>query len=262
MFKGILTAWHYRTQLWTIFWKQYTAPYKHSALGLIWAFILPVVPISAYIIVRGIILPSGGADNEIHGAVYVAIGASLWFYLTDLIQRPQVALKRQQASFSFGRLPGLGVALIAWFQAVIELGLRMPLIVVAIILFSPHNVDGLWLASAGFVGATLGAFALGLLVASAAAFIPDLKIITEVSMRYLLFFSFVIFPLPKTGAFVYLYKLNPIAVYIDNIRNAIVYGSLLEPGLYFGYVTGSILLFVAASLLFLALESHLKEAYS
>lgn len=260
--RGFRGAWAQRSQLLSAFWRQYTAPYRQSVLGAMWAFILPVVPVSAYLLLRAVIFPSGAQDAQIHGAVYVGLGALLWFYLIDLIQNPQAVLRKQKQFFAQGKLSGIGITLIAWVQGLLETGLRLPLVIVVVVLFQGPVWTGVPYLALFFLCASIGAYGFGLLLAIVSAFIPDAKILMEVLVRYLVFFSSVIFPIPRTGLLELVYLMNPLGVLINNARHVFIYGEVLDPIYMAGICTGCVIVFLSGASLFQFLEPYLKEVHS
>lgn len=259
---GFRGAWAQRAQLLSVFWRQYTAPYRQSLLGGVWAFILPVVPISAYLLLRAVIFPSGAQEGQVHSAVYVGLGALLWFYLIDLSLNPQAVLWKQKHFFAQGKLSGVGITLIAWVQGLLETGFRLPLVIAVVALFQTPVWAGIPYLALFLFCASIGAYGAGLILAIVSAFIPDAKILTGVVVRYLVFFSSVIFPIPRTGWLELVYLLNPLGVLINNARHVFIYGEVLDP-LYMGGICGGcVIVFISGASLFQYMEPYLKEVHS
>jgi len=88
---------------------------------------------------------------------------------------------------------------------------------------------------------------------------PDMKNLAEIAFRYAFFVSNVLFPLPTTSWTVWLYRLNPFAVALNNARYFIVYGrpvSWVEVG---GLTALAIVSFWMGSRLFFFAKEQIRE---
>ena len=213
-----------RWQISKIFMRDFTAPYKRSVLGLAWAVILPIIPITAYVLVRVVVRSS---DADVHPAVYVAIGVTLWLLLKDCIMTPINSINKYGNLVTKTRFPLIGAITASFGQVAFDTILRVLATILVISIWGSINPTGFLMAIPLVLICCLCAFGIGLMLTPIVTIVPDLKNLMDIAFRYLIFFSYVIFPFPSKAWAEIAFLLNPFAVIIENTRNLIISGAPL-----------------------------------
>jgi lipopolysaccharide transport system permease protein len=237
------------------------AQYRQAALGLLWAFILPLAHTLTWIFLSG----SGIvkiSDTGLPYPVYVFTGTMLWAIFMDAVNAPlqqTIAAKPMLAKINFPReaLVVSGV-LQTLFNGAIKIALLLgALMVMGIypgwsILFFPLGVFSLI-----FIGT-----AFGLLITPVGVLYSDIGKSLPLLMQFLMYLTPVVFPMPKGGLSSLIYHLNPLTPVIVNSRNWLT-GSSEEFLSYFLLVNAGVaFLLVAVWIIYRAAMPILIERMS
>ncbi len=193
---------------------------QEGGLWWFWMVALPIVPLAAYMCLGFLkILPH---QEGIPRHLYIVIGVTGWLLFTDAILQPGNSIGRFKDYFVRDEVSISGL-LGAWLpERSVALGLQIlfclslvawdfPLLAIQVLSF----VALLLLGFAVFYSFGQVAAILGLVS-------PSLANLLTVSIRFLIFLSGVVFPLPAAEALDPIRVINPFYVFIDASRNALI----------------------------------------
>ncbi|MGH6945226.1 MAG: ABC transporter permease [Geminicoccaceae bacterium] len=236
--------WSYRWQIWIGFARNFRAQVRSTALGAIWSFGLPLVPIMVFVFLKSLRIFSG--DHAIHPTLYVTVGMTLWLLIAGSITAPLQALQRERAMLVRSRFPLAGAVLVSYGEVLFETLVRVAAAALAVLWFAGLPPASALLLPLLLVPPVLLGLGLGLLLAVANVVAQDVRNGTNVVLRYLIFVSYAIFPLPEGPWGTWLYLLNPFAILIDNIRSVILLGRFDAPVAFTVVSVLAILVFILA----------------
>lgn len=250
-------------QRWQILYlirKEFLASHRHSGLGLFWAFVMPMVPVTAYIVLR--LFVAGQPDQHgIHPMVYVTLGVTLWLLFRDVLRVPLNAVNKYAATIANAELSVGGAVIVGFGGVVLDTLLRFAMCVPVLLVTSVvHPVDLVAALTYLFAGVVFF-LSIGLVSIPLAVVFPDLKNVYDLLFTYLVFFSLAIFPVSPGSRYEALIAWNPFAAFIDAVRASLVLGQTHEPNHadVFGWL--SLGLFVIAVLLLRRVSARLREAF-
>ncbi len=220
-----------RWQLWQSFRRDLEGRFRTTALGLFWAFALPLVPVSAYVFLR-VALTGEHTTEQLHPAVYVAVGVTIWFALTDALLLPGRTISRARAYLAQNPVR-LGTAVFARLGDLLLDLLVRGLFGAAVIalLHGPVPLSGALAFPFALLLGVLAMLGIGVFLYLLQLAYPDAENIVGIVLRYLIFLSLAIFPLTQVVESAWLYWLNPFAVWIDGLRMLLIDGpAALLPG--------------------------------
>ena len=248
----------FRWQIWTTFRRDLKLKYTGTVFGVAWAFIQPVVPMSAYIALRAMrVFPD---DATMHPVIYVSVGMTIWLLLASALKSPITALRKDRGIVATSRYPIACTMAGNLAQLVFETAVRLLVVVPAVLVFLGVPPLTLLLTPLLLIPALAMCVGAGALLAVANVAVPDISKLVDVALRYLVFISFGIFALPKTGTVGLLYRFNPFAVYVENIRSLAILGEMPDFDLYL-WVSGiSVLLFAYAAKVVYVVEDRIRGA--
>lgn len=244
-------------QIWMIFVSDFSATFKKTTLGKAWGFVMPVVPLLAFFLLTALrVLPSHEAIDPLN---YMAVGVTLWLYFQGLIMAPTDAVAKRAPIMKSSNFPMICIFMASYGQLAFEMLVRI--VVISPLLFmSELSVLGLLLLPLLLIPASAFCISLGILLGLGGFLLHDLKNVADISLRYLIFVSFAIFPLSLGGVGECLYTLNPLAIFIDNIRNVLLVGELATPLHFFVVSIGAVILLVFALHIYNVLERRIAGA--
>lgn len=217
----------YRSHIATLFGSEFNASYRGTALGVAWNFLLPILPISVYVLlVHMRIFP---AREGIPAAVYIGFNVTLWFLFTGLINRPIQIVRARNTEMMKTAMP-LSAALVSSFARLCFDTLVRCAFVIVLILVLPTHVKLTALAVVPVIAAGSALFlGTGLLLSILNVTYPDVERIVTIVLQYGIFLSGVIFPISAMPPLRFLEVANPFAVFIHSARDAAFAGTFTHP---------------------------------
>lgn len=223
--------WGYRDIIRPMARREITGRYRGSWLGFGWSFLQPLLMLCVYTFVFSVVFEIrwGMAGEETRSAFAIALfmGLISFYIFSETVNAaPSVVLSNpnlvKRVVFPLEVLPLirlLGAFVQAFFSLVILL-LGM-IVVFGAVPWTIVLLPLVWLP--------LGLFTLGLsyFLASVGVFIRDVGALTSILTTMLLFLSPIFYPLTAVPArFHFIYRLNPVAVFVEEARKVAVWGAL------------------------------------
>ncbi|MCP2680160.1 ABC transporter permease [Maricaulaceae bacterium NA33B04] len=258
---GVLRAmagelWRHRWHISTKYRNDFKSRFNQTALGAIWQFVEPLLPISAYALLAYIaVFPT---RDDMPALVYISIGITLWMLMVEMINRQIAAVQSNAAILNRTKYPLTGVLAAAFAQSTFETLVRIVAVAVIFALMVGAPPWRAIIALPMFVPMMLFAVGVGMILAVTNAVYRDVENIAGIIFRYGFFLSLTIFPLPAHPAIERFLWFNPFAVFIEAIRSALVFGDLPDPILVGAWSFVSILVFLVGCKLVYTMEPRLK----
>ena len=212
-------------------------------LSIIWWVLDPVLSMSVYYIVFGVLMLRGGPEF----APFLLTGIVVWQWFE------RSALHGMTSIYNNGQLMNLIQVPKAYFPAVtttvdtVKFGIVFTLLLVYLWL-SGYAPSSAYLALPVVMAVELLLLGgLALLLAGLMPLVPDIKYLAEVVLRLGFFASGILFPLSSVpDAYRGLYQLNPMVSLVESYRGILMHGHWPDWGRLTGVALFGLLLFVAA----------------
>lgn len=232
-----------RELAWQLAIRDIRAQYRQTALGLLWAFILPLSHTLTWIFLSdtGVVSVS---KTALPYPVYVFTGTMLWAIFMDAVNAPlqqTIAAKPMLAKINF---PREALVVSGIYQTLFNGGIKIVLLISALLVLGIYPGWSLILFPLGVLSLTITGTALGLLLTPIGVLYTDVGKITPPLMQFLMYFTPVVFPMPSSGWAATVFHLNPMTPLILTSRDWLT-------GFTPDYITG--FLIVNASILALVL---------
>nr|WP_319397860.1 ABC transporter permease [uncultured Carboxylicivirga sp.] len=196
------------------------AAYRQSILGIIWAFIPPIVTSAIWIILNS----SNTVSIEgtaIPYPAFVLIGTLLWQILTESVTQPLKSVTGGKSILSKLNFPRESLLLHAFYTVIFNTLLKLPIMAAVLIVFG-INPGWQGLLFIPFVLAIiLMGLTIGLIVLPVGMMYGDISRMIPFAMQFLMYLTPVIFPMPKEGMIKAFNSYNPFAFLIETSRNLI-----------------------------------------
>lgn len=247
------SAWSYRWLIWRSFKKDFSTPYKQSFFGIGWSFIMPMIPVTAYLVLvlMGVLDTRAGMPFFI----YVAIGMTLWLFLSGGIHSVMNGIQSEKGVITKVKFPLVVVILSGFGKVCSDTLIRLLFVVFAFafyrivpdwtIIFAPVVIFPFVLLSMG----------LGIIIGLLNVVVTDTKNFVEMFLSYGMFICSVFFALPTTGALGAFTRFNIFSQFIVGIREFLVFGYITDLA---GYGASSL---VAALVFVFALKTLYSLEY-
>jgi lipopolysaccharide transport system permease protein len=230
--ESMVTAWkrtiidikQNRWLIWSEFKKDFLANYKQSGLGSLWAIVLPLIPVSAYLFLGYVRVLN--IRDEMPFVVFIISGMTFWQLIAGGINSGTNAIHRQKTLLSKINMPLIVVFISKYGHVLADTLIR--LIFLAIVL-SYHGIyPGINIILLPFVMIPPIMFSLGLgmILSLFNCINSDVGNITNALLTYGMFVSSVIFSMPTDGFLGVVDRCNVLGHFVKAIRGIIVYGRI------------------------------------
>jgi lipopolysaccharide transport system permease protein len=225
---------------WRLSVRDISAQYRQAALGILWAFILPLVNTFTWVFLSesGII---SLAETDIPYPVYVFVGTMLWQILVDAINAPLTETTAAKAMLAKLNFPREAIIMAGIYKTLFNALIKVVLVITAIAFFGIYPTWSLlWLPVALFSLILVGT-AIGLLITPIGILYTDIGKAIPLFMQFLMYVSPVVFAMPTGGIASVIFHANPFSYLILTARSWIT-GTPVE--FLEGYILVNVLFFV------------------
>lgn len=245
MLTGMLhDVWNGRELAWQLAVRDIKAQYRQTALGLLWAFILPLAHTLTWIFLSssGIVTIS---ETALPYPVYVFTGTMLWAIFMDAVNAPlqqTIAAKPMLAKINF---PREALVISGIYQTLFNGSIKIVLLLGALIYLGIYPGWSLLLFPFGAVSLILAGTAMGLLLTPVGVLYTDIGKTLPLLMQFLMYLTPVVFPMPKSGWAAVIFSINPMTPLILTTRDWLTSVSPAHIGA-FTVINGLLLLLLLA----------------
>lgn len=243
-------------QIGTIFMKDFRAAYRGAALGVFWNFALPLLPITAYILLATLrVFPT---RDGLPAAVFIAVGVTLWALMADLISSPIKIVKSRTREVMKTALPLSASIASSFAMTAFETLIRIIFVLFVAVIYQTAPAATAPIALLVVLLACLFSLSIGVALSILNTVAPDIERVVTVVLRYGIFLSGVIFPLSVVPGLVFLETWNPFAVYITALRDILFFGALSNVQALAGVSAIAAILSLVAARLFWIMEYRIR----
>ncbi len=249
---------HYRDLLYMLTWRDISIKYKQSIMGFMWAIFMPMLIVSAGMLVRYAFSRLSGQPLVWQDFAEVSVKAVPWAFFVASIRSSTLSLIANSnlvTKIYFPReLFPLAATLSQFFDLTVA---SAALAVVLTIAGVGVSVQLLWIPVLLVLLVAL-VLALGLLLSALALFFRDVKFIVEVLLTFGIFFTPVFYDAAMFGEWAPILLLNPLAPILEALGACIVHHE--APA--FGWLTYSAAFSFVALVLSYRLFRSLEPAFA
>ncbi len=217
-----------RELAWRLLVRDISAKYRQSFLGLLWAFLPPIVMAGGFTIAKASGVINLG-NTSLPYPAYVMFSITLWQTFVEALNGPVQAVTSAKAMLSKINFPREALIIAKLGEVFFNFGIKLILIVGLFIFF---KIPVGWSAILALVSLIhlilLGTF-LGLLLAPVGALYQDFTMGLTLFTGFWLFLTPVVYPIPSDGVFGTIVKLNPVTPLLVTTRELATTGVISDP---------------------------------
>lgn len=194
-----------------------SAQYRQSALGVLWALIIPLANTAVWLFLTGSKVVQVAA-TPIPYPVFVFTGTLLWSILIDALNGSLQQVIANKALLAKINFPREALILSGIYQTLFNGAIKIGILLLVLPFLGVHPGWGALLIPVGIFSLVLAGTALGLLITPFGVLYGDIGRSIPLITQFLMFLSPVVFPPPTTGWTSTLMRLNPLTPLILNAR--------------------------------------------
>lgn len=222
MFLMLHEIFKYRDLLTMLVLRDIRIRYKQAAMGFIWAIFMPIIAVSAGILIKAAMSIVSGKGFSLAGAESVAVKVLPWTFFINSIRfsvQSLVGNRDLVTKIYFPREVLTFASIIACIFDFIIAGIT--LIVILTIIKIGTSIFLIWLPLL-IVLLILYTSGVGLILATANLFYRDIKYVVEIILMFGIFFTPVFYEAASFGKWKVFLLINPIGSILEAINNVVV----------------------------------------
>lgn len=233
-----------RELAWRLFVRDISARYRQSLLGVLWAFLPPIVIGLVFIILQSKKVVNFG-ETDIAYPVFVLVGTTLWQLFADSLNAPLKSVTRAKAMLAKINFPREALIVSAFYDVLFSLLIKSIVLVGVFIFFQVQVTWGLLLAPLAILMIIVLGMTLGLLLTPLGMLYTDVSSGLVVLTQFWFFLTPVIYPPPQSFPYSLVATLNPVSPLLIGARDLATKGVLenVGPFLFISGLTFVVLLF-------------------
>lgn len=214
-----------RELAWRLMLRDITAHYRQSLLGILWAFLPPLVTALVFILLnsRRII---NIEQTSIPYPVFAVVGTVLWQIFVYSINAPLRVVNASKSMLTKINFPREALILSSMGQTLFDTGIKVVLLVVVLIICKVQFTWVVLLAPAALLILILLGITFGLLLTPIGLLYSDISNGLTIVTTVWFFLTPVVYPLPAHFPFSLLAILNPVSSILTGARDITTAGVL------------------------------------
>jgi lipopolysaccharide transport system permease protein len=228
--------------------------YKQSAMGMLWAVLMPAIIVGAGMLVRVAMSKMSGVPLSPDNLASISVKALPWAFFVSAIRFATNSLTSNSSLVTKINCPRIAFPVSAVLSALFDLVIAtIPLIAVLVWCGITPSFELAWVPVLLFLLVLLVS-GFGIALAAVNLFFRDVKYIVEVLLTFAIFFTPVLYEADMLGDWRFWVLLNPIAPLLEGLRSVVVLKT--APDLYWLIYSAiiSVLVFAGGWRLFHKLE--------
>ncbi len=235
-----------RELAWSLFIRDIKAQYRQSFLGVVWAFVPPLVTGLIFIVLQQSKVVNLG-ETDIPYPVYVLTGTILWQVFTDSLNTPLRSVKNAQSMLTRINFPREALILSGIYVVIFNLLIKLVVLLAIFLIFRIPLTPGILVAAVPTALLILFGMGLGLLLVPIGTLYTDITAALPTLTQIWFFLTPVVYATPQTQPLATLALINPVSPLLGAARSLATNSPVLHVGAV--YVSGV----VAVVLFFLGL---------
>lgn len=234
-----------RELAWRLLVRDLSAKYRQSVLGILWAFLPPIVMAAGFTLAKGngvLNISSTGLPYP----AYIMFSMTLWQTFVEALNGPIQAVTSAKAMLAKINFPREALIIAKLGEVFFNFGIKLILIVGLFIWFQIPITWSVILAPVALIHLILLGTFLGLLLAPMGALYQDFSMGITLATGFWLFLTPVVYPIPNEGLFGTIVKFNPVTPLLVTTRELATTGIISDPqGFWIASLIAIMGLFVA-----------------
>jgi lipopolysaccharide transport system permease protein len=240
-----------------LFKRDFFALYKQSFIGVLWAFIIPLVSVGTILLNRSGIFSIG--DINVPYPIYAILGMAFWqLFSTGLITSSNSLVKAGSmiAKINFSKK---SLVIASAGQSIVSFLIQLTLVIILFIYYKIAPSTAILLIPLFMIPIMLLTLGLGFIFSLLNGIVRDIGNILSILMTFLMFLTPILYAKPSTGILARITNYNPLYYLTSAPRQLVLTGTVSE---WKGFLISSaisIFIFIICLIVFHLTETRVTE---
>jgi len=213
---------------WRLFRRDLAAQYRQSVLGILWAFIPPLMTSLIFILLQSNNIINIRETNVPY-PVYVIIGTMLWQVFTESLNAPLKATTAAKPMLAKIHFPRESLIISSFYTSLFGFFVKLVVVIVLMLAFGFQFSWTSLLAIPATIVLVLLGLMIGLYLTPFGMLFTDISSALPVITQLWFFLTPVVYPPPESAPLSYIAMLNPVTPILVNIRDLATQGEMTTP---------------------------------
>lgn len=214
-----------RSLAWRLMVRDISARYRQSALGILWAFLPPLVTAVTFVILNRAALINIG-PTSVPYPVFVLVGAVFWQLFAESLAGPLRMIENSKSMLAKINFPREALIVSGMGQVLFDFGIRTSILLAALLIYRVPLTWGLLAAPIIAMSLLLLGTMLGLLLAPLGALYSDVSTALPIVTGLWFFLTPVVYPAPQSWPYSLLAQVNPVSPLLIASRDMAIHGAM------------------------------------
>lgn len=252
--------YRYKDLFITLAWRDFKVRYAQTTIGLLWAFIQPVVTLIILNVVFGkfVDVNTGGVPHML----FTITGLSIWTYFSYVMTNSGGSIIASQGMVQKIYFPRLIIPLSKAVVGLIDFGITLLILIALMFYYQFTPSANIWIAPVFILMGILAALAVGIWLSALTVRYRDFQHIMPFMVQIGLYATPVAYPISMVDTFpkwaITLYYLNPMAGVVQGFRWSVLGGEFPGNYMYISFAV-VIVLFISGILYFKKIEDQMAD---
>ena len=241
-----------------LFKRDFFALYKQSFIGVLWAFIIPLVSVGTFIILNRSGIFSIG-DINVPYPIYAILGIAFWqLFSTGLITSSNSLVKAGSmiVKINFSKK---SLVIASAGQSIVSFLIQITLVIILFIYYKITPSSAILLIPLFMIPIMLLTIGLGFIFSLLNGIVRDIGNILSILMTFLMFLTPILYAKPSTGILARITDYNPLYYLTSVPRELALTGTISEWKGFLISSTISIFIFIICLIVFHLTETRVAE---
>lgn len=225
MWRDLLAS---RGLAWRLLVRDVSAQYRQSFLGFVWAFLPPIVMAVGFTL-AGSAKVINVAATQLPYPAYVMLSMILWQTFVEALNGPVTAVANAKQMLARVNFPREAIVVAKLGEVSFNFAIKFILIVVVFLWYQIPVTRAALLAPFALISLILLGTFIGMLLAPLGVLYQDVTQGLTVITAMWLFLTPIVYPVPQTGTFATIVKLNPVTPLLVTTRELATSGVVSDP---------------------------------
>jgi len=208
---------------WRLFIRDISAQYRQSLLGILWAFVPPLITSVIFIILQSRKIVNFG-ETDIPYPVYVLVGTILWQLFVESLNAPLKSVIIAKPMLAKINFPREALIISAIYTVIFNLLIKLVVVGIILAIFKISLTWMILIAPIAIFMLLLFGIAVGLLLTPLGVLYTDISTSLPIIVQLFFFVTPVVYPPPQSLPFSLLATLNPVSPLLIASRDLITKG--------------------------------------
>jgi lipopolysaccharide transport system permease protein len=229
---------------WPLFIRDFSAQYRQTYLGYLWAFLPPLAASGTFIFLESQGIVQVGFTGVPY-VVFAMVGTTLWQTFVDAVQGPTTAVQNAKPMLAKVNFPREAVLLSGVYMVICNFLIRLAPLALIMALWRVAPAAGVFFFPITLLGLIACGTAVGLLLLPLGGLYGDISRSIPIVTQFWMLLTPVVYPVRTSGKMGWLATWNPVASVLTTARESLTGGAMSQlPGFVTVSLTSIVLCFL------------------